>query len=101
MSLFLNLYTLKKMRISQFAPNQILINEENGNAHFKSYETTICNIINGKIKLNAKYWNNNQTATTNRYLGTFLKIGKAKVKIYIDSAIKSGLIELTTDIKEF
>jgi hypothetical protein len=89
------------MRISLFAPNQILITEENGNAHFKNYETTICNIINGRIKLNAEYWNKNQTATTNRYLGTFLKIGQSKVKIYINSAIKSGLIELTTDIKKF
>jgi hypothetical protein len=89
------------MRISQYAPNQFLVSEENGNAHFKSYETTICNIINGKIKLNAEYWNKNQTDTTNRYLGTFLKIGQAKVKIYINSAIESGLIELTTDIKKF
>jgi hypothetical protein len=89
------------MRTSLLAPNQILITEENGNAHFKSYETTICNIENGKIKLNAEYWNENQTATTNRYLGTFLKIGQSKVKIYINSAIKSGLIEITTNIKKF
>ena len=89
------------MRISQYAPNQFLVSEENGNAHFKSYETTICNIINGKIKLNAEYWNENQTATTNKYFAKFLKLEGSLFKKYINSAIKSGLIELTTDIKKF
>lgn len=90
------------MLVSNFAPNQILITEDNGDRHFKSYETTICNIINGRIFLNFKYWDKDkQTATTNRYLGTFLNIGQSGVKKYVESAIESGLITLTEDIKKF
>ena len=89
------------MILSTFAPNQILITENNGDRHFKSYSTTICNIVNGKIKINSKYWIDKQTATTNRYLGTFLKIGQAGVKKYVNSGIESGLIELTDNIQRF
>lgn len=89
------------MILSTFAPNQILITEDNGNRRFKSYETTVCNIIDGKIKINALYWNGKQTDTTNKYLGTFLKIGTAGVKKYVNSAVESGLIELTDKMIKF
>lgn len=86
--------------ISNLANNQILITESNGDRHFKSYQTTIANIINGRIYLNSKYWAN-QTATTNRYLGTFLGIGQSGVKKYINDSIESGLITSTEDIVKF
>jgi len=86
--------------ISSLANNQILITEANGDRHFKSYSTTVANIINGRIKLNSKYWSK-PTATTNRYLGDFLGIGQSGVKKYVNSAIESGLIELTEDIVKF
>lgn len=89
------------MLITTFAPNQILISEDNGNRHFKSYNTNIASIENGRITVNKKYWINGQTATTNKYLGTFLGIGTAGVKKYINSAVDSGLIILTNDIKKF
>lgn len=89
------------MLITTFAPNQILFTEDNGNKHFKSYSTNISSVENGRISLNKKYWDNGQTATTNKYLGTFLGIGTAGVKKYVNSAIESGLITLTDDIKKF
>ena len=42
-----------------------------------------------------------QTTTTNRYLGTFLKIGQAGVKKYVNNGIESGLITLTDNIIKF
>ena len=89
------------MIISTLAPNQILLTEDNGDRHFKSYTTNIASIVNGRISVNENYWNSGQTATTNRYLGDFLKIGQSGVKKYVNSAIESGLITLTKDIKRF
>lgn len=87
------------MLITSLANNQFVVLEDNNDRHFKSYATTVCNIINGRISINAKYWKN-QTATTNNYLGIFLGIGTAGVKKYIESSIESGLIKLTEDIKK-
>lgn len=87
--------------ISSLANNQIQILEPNGDKHFKSYETTIANIENGKIKLNKSYYEKGMSATTTKYLGLFLGIGTSGVKKYLQSAIESGLIELTNDLKKF
>ena len=85
--------------ISSLAPNQLVILSDNGDRHFKSYQTPIISIENGKISLNSKYWNGSQTNTTNKYLAVFLQIGSIGVKKYIDSAIKSGLITLTDKMR--
>lgn len=87
------------MLVSNLANNQFVILEDNGDRHFKSYDTTVCNIIKGRIFINAGYWNN-QTATTNKYLGVFLGIGTSGVKKYVESAVESKLITLTDNIKK-
>lgn len=87
--------------ISSLANNQIVITEPNGDRHFKSYDTTIANIVNGKIKLNKSYYEKGMSATTTKYTGMFLGIGTVAVKKYLASAIASGLIELTDDLKRF
>lgn len=92
---------MKNNVITLLADNQIQILEPNGDRHFKSYHTTICNIIIGKIKLNKKYYNSGMSNTTTKYLGSFLGIGTAGVKKWLDSAVKSGLIELTDDLKTY
>jgi len=89
------------MLVTTLAPNQIVIIEDNGDKHFKSYDTMICSVINGKIKLNKSYYEKGMSATTTKYTGTFLGIGTAGVKKYLISAIQSGLIELTDNLKKF
>ena len=89
------------MLISNLANNQIVVTEPNGSRHFKSYNTNVASVENGQMFINKNYWNNGQTATTNKYLGVFLGIGTQKVKVYINSAIESGLITLTETIKRF
>lgn len=87
--------------ITSLANNQIVITEPNGDRHFKIYDTTIANIVNGKIKLNKFYYENGMSAITTKYTGLFLGIGTSGVKKYLASAIQSGLIELTNDLKTF
>ena len=90
---------MKNQLISSLAPNQLVILSDNGDRYFKSYQTPIISIENGKISLNSNYWNGEQTNTTNKYLAVFLKIGGTGVKKYIDSAIESGLIKLTKTMR--
>lgn len=87
--------------ISLLANNQIQIVEPNQDRHFKSYDTTICNIINGRILLNKKYYDGGMSATTTKYLGVFLGIGTTGVKKYLQDAISNGLITLTNDLKQY
>lgn len=89
------------MIVSTFAPNQILITEDNGNRHFKSYNTNVASVINGKVTVSNTYWKYGQTATTNRYLAYFLGVNGAGFKKYVNSEIANGNIILTENLQSF
>jgi hypothetical protein len=84
------------MRVSNMASsngntvaNQFIVNDDNGNTFFQSYDSIIVKISKGKISLDSHYWD--YSKTTGKYRNQFLNEDKKETQKKIDS----GEYELT------
>jgi len=68
--------------------NQFIIDDNNGNTFFQSYNSIICKVNFDEIVLDKTYWN--YSVTTSKYLNKFLCMTTKEVK----EKIKSGLYKL-------
>jgi len=68
--------------------NQFIIDDNNGNTFFQSYNSIICKVNFDEIVLDKTYWN--YSVTTSKYLNIFLCMTTKEVK----EKIKSGLYKL-------
>lgn len=72
-----------------FIPNQFIIDDDNGNRFFQSYNSIIVKISNGQIFLDESFWD--YSKTTGKYRNLFLWETKKET----ESKIKSGEYILT------
>ena len=64
-------------------PNQFIIDDENGNRFFQSYQSIIIKVSDGKTYLDEKLWN--YSITTAKYRNLFLWETTNEVKAKIES----------------
>jgi hypothetical protein len=78
------------MKVSQFyAKNQFIIDGDNGETYFQSYDSMIaCRNSNGSIMLDKKYWD--YSKTTGKYRNIFL----CETKKETEKKIKRGEYQL-------
>ena len=76
-------------RTGRVIPNQFIIWDDNGNKIFRSYQSNIVKISNGKVYLDEYYWD--YSVTTGKYRNEFL--GESKKET--EKKIKSGEYILT------
>lgn len=72
-----------------FIPNQFIIDDDNGNRFFQSYNSIIVKISNGQIFLDESFWD--YSKTTGKYRNLFLWETKKET----EKKIKSGEYILT------
>lgn len=72
-----------------FIPNQFIIDDDNGDRFFQSYDSIIVKISNGKIYLDERTWD--YSKTTGKYRNLFLWETKKET----EAKIKSGEYILT------
>jgi len=62
--------------------NQFIVNDDNGNTYFQSYNSMIVKLNGDRVELDQKYWN--YSNTTGKYRNIFLnetiKDTRAKIK---------------------
>jgi len=68
--------------------NQFVIDDDNGNTYFQSYNSIIAKVNFEGIVLDKTYWN--YSVTTSKYLNKFLSLNSKEIK----AKIKSNLFKL-------